>query len=484
MDNSALDIISTKKFQRLPSEMAVSADGALIAASFHNGTVMLIDSEGHMLWEKSVGSPATDIGISPDLKFVYTASKNRVVIFDITGAEQRQIKEDAERAVLSPHGEFAFLGSADPTKRISSISFFDATKKSLLKRQPGAIVWKEKFDEAYQFFTGGRDGSGVVLGFARQILCIDKDQRRALDHKVKSTVKSLVVSSDASKILFSTFDGHIIGLDATGKEYYQAELEEEANDLCCDAAGSWVMAALKNTPAILLFNERGRLVWRFSLPGKPIHVRLTDDASIFVVCCAGGEMLVCRNYYVDPKKRLGRGIGLINNPEYTELALNMLARSSTEGLTALVKAIKDGTVPEGSYKLIGKIPEASLPLLVNAMLTDPEPGHLFHCLAAFYMRAAPIILQELEKLAAPKRKEFYSRLSAIASKIPDPRLLDLLGFLHLQMGELDAAMKHFFECLNMNGHPELAVRHLEETLAMLDETKAREGIDQLFRTFA
>ena len=161
----------------------------------------------------------------------------------------------------------------------------------------------------------------------------------------------------------------------------------------------------------------------------------------------------------------------------------MLAHSSTAGLAALVGAIKDGTVPESSYKMIGKLPEESLSHLIKAIISDESPGHLFQCLAVFYTRAAPLLLRDIAGLSATQRRDFYDRLAASAASAKDARLFDLLGLLHLKRGELDSAIKHFFECVNMKDCPETAVHHLKEALMALERFKSTESRDQLFTTF-
>ncbi len=483
MNQKALDTRFEKSFPRLPSQISISADGSCTAASFPSGIVILIDSDGGVLWEHNVGSSATSIDMTPDGEYVYASTKDGLVIFDRSGSEVRRVKEHLQNAVLSSDGRFAFLGSEDAAKHVSSVSFYDATRKALLKRQPGAVVWKEKFEEAYHFMAGARDGSMAVLGFARRILIIDAEQRVLLDHKTTSSIKGLAVLPDASAVFFSTFDGRVIGLQMDGSQTYLAETDEEIAAIDCDATGEWILAASKAKPVLLLLDCDGEIAWRFPVPRRPIHVRLTDNASLFAVSCANDELLVCNNYYVSPAKRVERALELINDPDYSSISLNALARSSTLGLTPLVNAIKDDTVSESSHKLIGKLPEELLSHFVEAIVSDENPDRLFRCLAVFYSRALPFLLRNLGDLSETKRRDFYGRLAVSAASAQDARLYDLLGLLHLRLGELEPAVKHFYEAVRMPDCPEKATDHLKEAIEALKQSKSTESIDQLFTTF-
>jgi len=483
MNQKALDTRFTKSFPRLPSYISICADGSCTAVSFPNGIVTLIDSDGGVLWEHNLGGWASSIDMAPDGEYIYAPTKDGLVIFDRSGREVRRIKERVQNAVLSSDAKFAFLGVADGAKRISSISFYDTTKKSLLKRQPGAVVWKERFDDAYHFFAGARDGSKLVLGFARRILCINSEQKVLLDHKTTSTIKGLAVLPDASAVFASTFDGHVIGVQMDESQTYLAELDEEITVIDCDAKGEWILAASKAKPILFLLDRGGKLAWRFTVPRRPIHVRLADDASFFDVVCANDELLVCNNYYVDPEKRVERALELINDPDYSSISLNALARSSTSGLTALVNAIKDDTVSETSHKVIAKFPDELLSRFVEVIVSDKNPDRLFRCLAVFYLRALPFLLRNLGDLSETERRDFYGRLAVSAAGAQDARLYDFLGLLHLRLGELEPAVKHFYEAVRMPDCPEKATDHLKEALEALKRSKSTESIDQLFTTF-
>jgi len=484
MNQKALDTRFTRRFPRLPSQISISADGSCTAVAFPNGAVTLIDSDGGVIWEHNLGSRATSIEMTPDGKYIYTSTKDGLVVIDRAGSEVRRIKEHVQNAVLSEDGKFAFLGATDATKRVSSVSFYDAAKKALLKRQPGAVVWKEKFDDAYHFFAGACDGSKLVLGFSRRILCIDSDQKVLLDHKTTSTIRGLAVLPDASAVFFSTFDGHVNSLQMDGSQTYLSEAEEEIDVIDCDATGEWILATSKAKPLLFLFDRDGKLAWRFTVPRRAIHVRLADDATFFAVVCANDELLVCNNYYVDPEKRVERALELINDRDYSSISLNALARSSILGLTALINAVKDDTVSESSHKLIGKFPDELLAHFVKAVVSDENPDRLFRCLSVFYPRALPFLLQNLDELSKAERDSFYRRLAISAAGAQNARLYDLLGLLHLRVGELEPAVKRFYEAVWMPDSPEKATDHLKETLEALKQSKSTESIDQLFTTFA
>ena len=483
MNHPALDVRFSRSFPRLPSQISITADGAYTAASFPNGVVILIGSDGGVLWEHDLGGRATSIDMTPTGEYVYVSTEDGLVIFDRSGAEVRRIKEQVNSAVLSPDGKFAFLGAADTLKRVSSLSFYDATRKSLLKRQPGTVVWKQKFDEAFHFFTGARDGSKVFLGFPRSILCIDVEQKVLLDYKATSTIKGLAVLPDASAVFFSTFEGHVIGLQMDETQTFLAVLDEEIAAVDCDANGEWILAASKAKPLLFLVNRDRELAWRFALPKRPIHVRLADDASLFAVVCGNDELLVCNNYYVDPDNRVKHALELVNDPDYSNLSLNALASSSTKGLTALVNAIKDGTVAENSYKAIGRFSDDLFSDFIKAVALDKSPDRLFRCLAVFYTRALPFLLRNLRDLPESERREFYGRLAVSAAHAQDARLYDLLGLIHLRLGELEPAAKCFFEGVRMPDCPETATDHLKEALERLEQSKSTESVDQLFKTF-
>ncbi|MBN2209036.1 MAG: hypothetical protein JW759_07045 [Candidatus Coatesbacteria bacterium] len=483
MNHPALDVRFSKSFPRLPSQISITSDGAYTAASFPNGVVILIGSDGGVLWEHDLGGRATSVGMTPTGEYVYVSTEDGLVIFDRSGGELRRIKEEVHNAVLSSDGKFAFLGAVDATKRVSTLSFYDATRKALLKRQPGAVVWKQKFDEPFHFFTGARDGSKVFLGFPRSILCIDAEQSVLLHHKVTSTVKGLAVLPDASVVFYSTFEGHVIGLQMDETQTFLAVLDEEIAAVDCDARGEWILAASKAKPLLFLVNRNKELAWRFALPKRPIHVRLADDASLFAVVCGNDELLVCNNYFVDPVNRVKRALDLVNDPDYSNLSLNALVRSSAKGLTALVNAIKDGTVAENSYKVIGRFSDDLLSDLIRAVALDKSPDRLFRCLAAFYSRALPFFLRSLREHSETERREFYGRLAAAAAHAQDARLYDLLGLIHLRLGELEPAAKCFFEAVRMPDCPETATDHLKEALESLKRSKLTESVDQLFKTF-
>ncbi len=483
MSPSALDIVFSKKFPRLPSEMSPFVDGSCVAVVFANGVVMLLDAGGKVLWEHTLEGKATSVGVSPEGQHVYASTDHGLVIFDRSGNQLRRVKERIDNAVLSPDGRFAFLGVSDATKHTSSVSFYDATKKSLLKRQPGAVIWKEKFEDAYQFFVGARDGSKVVLGFARRVVCLDAERTLVLDHSTASSIKGLAVLPDMSRVFFSTFDGHIVGLGMDGSRVYSAELSEEIGKIACDGAGDWIIAASRLKPMLFMFDRDGKLVWHFTVPRRPIHVWLSDDAASIAVCCGNDELLMCHNYFMDPEQRVQRALRLINERDYTSLSLQLLARSSAESLTALVNAIKDGTVQESSYKLIGKLAEETLARVIGAMVLDETPERLFQCLAAFYIRVLPLLLRHVGNLDDGARQGFYGRMAVAAVRGSDARLFDLLGLIHLRRGELVPAVKRFFEAVSMDDCPEAAMEHLKESREALEQAKSTGGVDELFTTF-
>ncbi|RLC47507.1 MAG: hypothetical protein DRH70_03215 [Candidatus Coatesbacteria bacterium] len=483
MSPSALDVVFSKKFARLPSEMSPFADGSCVAVVFANGVVMLLDAGGEVLWEHTLEGRPASVGVTPEGQHIYVSTDRGLVIFDRSGNQLRRVKERVDNAVLSPDGRFAFLGVSDATKHTSSVSLYDATKKGLLKRHPGAVVWREKFDDAYQFFAGARDGSRVVLGFARRVVCMDAEQTLVFDHRTASSVKGLAVLPDMSRVFFSTFDGHVVGLGLDGRRVYSAEAGEEVGKIACDGKGDWIIAASRLKPMIFMFDRDGKLVWHFPVPSRPIHVWLSDDADSIAVCCGNDELLMCRNYFMQPEQRVQRALRLINERDYASLSLQVLARSSAESLTALVNAVKDGTVQESSYKLIGKLPEQTLSRVIGAMVLDDAPGQLFRCLATFYMRALPLVLQHVGNLDDGARQNFYGRLAVAAVRGKDARLFDLLGLIHLHRGELVPAVKRFFEAVSMENCPEPAMEHLREAREALEQAKATSEVDKLFTTF-
>lgn len=480
MSTSNLDVIWRKKFTRLPSQIALTQDGARAAVAFPSHAVMLMGPEGRVLWERDLGVEALSVALTGDERHIIACSPQDAFVLDIDGNEVRRLDESASAAMLSTDTRFAFLAWSDPTKKVASLSFYDGEKKGFLQRRKGAVVWKHKFEEPFGFFAASQDCSRAVVGFARHILCVDNRDAVIFDHKTTSTVKGMAVNSDASIVAFSTFDGHVLVLDGSGDIKLTAQLDEELAAVACDSGCNWLLVASKSKHALFLVDRAGQLVWRFGTPHRPIYIDASGDMSSFAVCCADYEMLLCRNYYADPKKRVHHALRQINDKEYTQLSLNVLAQPSGDGAAALVNAIKDGTIPQTIYKMIGKYPDEVLIHLTKAIVSDGNPGLLFQCLAVFYERALPLLLDQVRNLAEQDRRDFFLRLAASAASTQDVRLFDLLGLLHLGLGELEAAEKHLFEAVRLPDSPDAVADHLREVLQAMEVRKSTQCIDQLF----
>ena len=301
--SSIREIIYKKDFKRLPSGLSLSADGSHTSLIVPNHEVMMLDPYGKVLWKGNVEGNVSHVYTTADASITVVSTTRGLFYFDKQGKEIRSIKEPVSRAIVEANGRFTFFCISDSVKVSSSISLHDSLKKGFLQRKPGAVVWKAKFDELIQFIGASRDCSAVVAGFSRRVLSLDSNQNVRFDLKVSSTIKGLAVNSDASHIVFSTADGRVTSLHGDGSARFVADLGEDIGPLDISADGRLTIAPARSKPAILLLDNAGNVLWRFVVP-RPMNVRISDEGSVFVVCCADGQFLACGNYYLDADSRI------------------------------------------------------------------------------------------------------------------------------------------------------------------------------------
>ncbi len=261
--------------RRLFRDLCTIANDSSRMCIADGNAVCLFDREGNLEWRHNCPGPVSEIQSSVSLSHIAVGTPQSMLVLDGQGSLLW------ERGV--GHSWSQFRIAAD-----SSLICVTGREKSLCAYSPeGKLLWRHDSSDTIVPFDIGRDGRLVAVGSndGRLVVC-DRNKHLQFEHLDAGWVYPLKISYDGSMVVAGWDDRILRAFNSSGKLQWEHAGEEPAADeeigIAVSRDGSVVVAAFPDGN-LNVIDRDGKLLFEQEIGPYFIGPEVSDDGSIAVV---------------------------------------------------------------------------------------------------------------------------------------------------------------------------------------------------------
>ena len=199
-------------------DICISKTGELVAAGVSDGTLLLLDRAGQLLWQKDAGAPIVKVKMSADGEFIaVTTADSKVHLYDKTGNAMWRmgLKQPIPGLSLNSTGSSVVIGSENMNTYVIDRS--------------GKVLWGAKMGAAVKDVAIAANGNYVVAGSEdHSIYLLDIGGRLIWSYRTEGPIQAVAISDNGDYLMASSTDKRLYFFDRSGSLIWNPRNTETA----------------------------------------------------------------------------------------------------------------------------------------------------------------------------------------------------------------------------------------------------------------
>jgi len=267
-------------------DVAISADGQVVAAGSTDHHVYVLDGHGGLLWKQKTGDEVWGVSISPDGQLMAAGSDDdRVYLYDGAGHKQWDFLtgHNVIGVAITPDGRGVAVASRDKLCHFFSVS------------GGGRPIWSYPATQEFIRVAVSRDGSLVAAGtYGGEIYVLNEQGRMVYRHKTGGGIWGLALDETGRYLAIASRDDQTFYLYVDGSLQWSKRVASHALGVAMTRGGEYI-AGVARDGQVFLFGPDGTELWNFPI-GKETHaIAISSDGRFLVAGTEDGTILYLEN---------------------------------------------------------------------------------------------------------------------------------------------------------------------------------------------
>ena len=266
-------------------DVAISADGQVVAAGSTDHHIYVLDGYGRPLWKQKTGDEVWGVSVSPDGQLVAVGSDDdRVYLYDGAGHQLWDFLtgHNVIGVAITPDGRDIAVASRDKHCRFFSIS-------------GGGPIWSYPAPQEFIRVAVNRDGSLVAAGtYGGQVYLFDGQGGIVHQYKTGGGIWGLALDETGRYLAIASQEDQTFYLYTDGSLWWSKRVASHALGVAMTRGGEYIAGVARNGQ-VFLFGPDGTELWNFPI-GKETHaIAISSDGRFLVAGTEDGTILYLEN---------------------------------------------------------------------------------------------------------------------------------------------------------------------------------------------
>lgn len=267
-------------------DVAISADGQVVAAGSTDHHVYVLDGHGGLLWKQKTGNQVWGVSVSPDGQLVAAGSDDdHAYLYDGAGYKLWDFLtgHNVIGVAITPDGRGVAVASRDKLCHFFSVS------------GGGRPIWSYPATKEFIRVAVSRDGSLVAAGtYGGQVYLFDGRGKFVHQYKTGGDIWGLALDETGRYLAIASRDDQTFYLYVDGSLQWSKRVASHALGVAMTRGGEYIAGVARNGQ-VFLFGPDGTEFWNFPI-GKETHaVAISSDGRFLVAGTEDGTILYLEN---------------------------------------------------------------------------------------------------------------------------------------------------------------------------------------------
>jgi len=267
-------------------DVAISADGQVVAAGSTDHHVYVLDGHGNLLWKQKTGNQVWGVSVSPDGQLVAVGSDDdHAYLYDGAGHKLWDFPtgHNVLGVAITPDGRGIAVASRDKLCHFFSVS------------GGGYPIWSYPATQEFIRVAVSRDGSLVAAGtYGGEIYVLNDRGRTIHRHKTGGGIWGLALDETGRYLAIASKEEQTFYLYMEGSLQWSKRVTSHALGVAMTRGGEYIAGVARNGQ-VYLFGPDGTELWSFRI-GKETHaVAISSDGRFLVAGTEDGTILCLEN---------------------------------------------------------------------------------------------------------------------------------------------------------------------------------------------
>lgn len=259
-------------------DLAITKNGELVVAGASDGSLVLLDREGKVLWTREAGAPVLRVKISADGEYsAVTTADHKVHLYDRAGTPlwKMALKQPIPGLSMNSTGSSVVIGSENMNTYV-----IDRSGKVLWGAKMGAAVGDVAISANGNYVAAGSDDHSIYL--------LDIGGRLMWSYRTEGPIQCVAISDNGDYLMASSLDKRLYFFDRTGSLIWNPRNPEVAvaMDLSLSARNMVIGVGCE----VHLLTREGSLLKRWAASDKVLDVAISHNGE-FAAAVSADELI-------------------------------------------------------------------------------------------------------------------------------------------------------------------------------------------------
>jgi hypothetical protein len=256
------------------SDVSVTKNGDLVVVGSSDGTLVMLDWGGNVLWTRETGAPILRVKVSYDGEFTaVTTSDSKVHLYDKGGNPlwKMGLKQPICGLSMNSTGSSVVIGSENMNTYV-----IDRSGKVLWGAKMGAPVGDVAISANGNYVAAGSDDHSIYL--------LDIGGRLVWSYRTEGPVQCVAISDNGDYIMASSMDKRLYFFDRSGSLIWNPRNTEPAVAIDLSLAARNMVIAVGHE--VHLLTREGSLLKRWPAQEKVLDVAISHNGEFAAAASA------------------------------------------------------------------------------------------------------------------------------------------------------------------------------------------------------